>query len=419
MSEYKETGQTNKTNKVNISNLSNLNSEEKLILKDKLKNKKLVTILNHKMFKGYRDIKASKWFVNKKPKYISSLAWENKIFDPFDDLYNLDYKSNVLYPLQNPLFNNFLQIKNYPPKDKKRTITSGKNSEYKNYINRIMTGNNTHTQTSSKTFNDNNIYITSNSIYKTNNFYKLNEPPMKIYNQIFDNLEECELYNDIPILAIEKSKNYYLRKNQLSSKKSKKEKSIIQSDNKYDDEFNGLTETQFLYKISHNKTNKHVDENIKTNSFKNNDGLVRGFSARKIKSAKYNYFNQQHPSYGPNGVIIELELDQRGNMTTKRMYTTTRNNKKEEIKVGIKNNNYYVYNFEQNKSKNMSASLQKSKASNVEKNKIFEDNFHSEKKKEPEIRVFENKPRVFDDKFMLQLQLDKKNKFLKLKQLMI
>ena len=73
MSEYKD---TSKTTKFNRSNLSRLSSEDKLILRDKLKNKKLVTILNHKMFKGYRDIKASKWFVNKKPKYISSLTWE-------------------------------------------------------------------------------------------------------------------------------------------------------------------------------------------------------------------------------------------------------------------------------------------------------------------------------------------------------
>ena len=415
MSEYKDTSKTTKFNK---SNLSRLSSEDKLILRDKLKNKKLVTILNHKMFKGYRDIKASKWFVNKKPKYISSLTWENKIFDPFDDLYNLDYKSNVLYPLQNPLFKNFLQIKNYPPTELKRPITSYKNSECRNYIKRKTTGNNT--ITSSKTINDNNIYITSSSIYKTNNFYKINEPPMKIYNQIFENLEEGELYNNIPILAIEKSKNYYLKKNQLSSKKGKKTKQIIQSDNIYDDEFNGLTETQFLYKISHNKTNKHISDNIKTNSFKHNNGLIRGFSARKIKSAKHSLFNlqQQRPNLGTNGVIIELELDQRGNMTTKRMYTTSHNNKKEEIKVGIKNNNYFIYNFGKNKSKNLSGSMDKSKVSNVGRNKNFDDNFHSEKKKEPKIRIFENKPRFFDDKLMLQVQLDKKNKFLKLKQLM-
>ena len=418
MSEYKETSKTTRNN--NASNISRLSDEEKLILRDKLKNKKLVKILNHKMFKGYRDIKASKWFVNKKPKYISTLTWENKIIDPFDDLYNLDYKSNVLCTLKNPLFNNFLKIKNYPSTEKKRPITSNKNKEFKKNINRKNTRNNT--INSSKSINDNNIYITSSSIYKTNNFYKANEPPMKIYNQIFDNLEESELYNNIPIIAIEKSKNYYLRKKQSSSKKFKKEKPIIQSNNIYDDEFNGLTEAQFLYKISHNKMNKHIDDNIKTNSFRYNDGLIRGFSSRRIKSAKPNLYinNQQQQNLGTNDVIIELELDQRGNMSTKRMYTTSHNNKKQEIKAGIKNNNYYVYDFGKSKSnKDLNEDLKKGKVCYTERNKNFNDNFNQEIKKEPEIRVFQNKPRFFDDKLLLQLQLDKKNKFLKLKQMMI
>ena len=91
---------------------------------DILKNKKLVKILNHKMFKGYRDIKASKWFFNQKPKFISQLAWENKIFDPFDELYNLNYKMNVLYPLKNPTFDNILFIQNYPPKEKKYLVNN-------------------------------------------------------------------------------------------------------------------------------------------------------------------------------------------------------------------------------------------------------------------------------------------------------
>ena len=93
---------------------SHISHEERIRSLDIIKNKKLVKILNHKMFKGYRDIKASKWFFNHKPKYISPSAWEDKIFDPFDDLYNLNYKMNVLKPLKTPNFDNILSIKHYP-----------------------------------------------------------------------------------------------------------------------------------------------------------------------------------------------------------------------------------------------------------------------------------------------------------------
>ena len=44
-------------------------------------NKKLVNILNHKMFKGYRISKESKKVFVEKPKYIGENCWERKIFD--------------------------------------------------------------------------------------------------------------------------------------------------------------------------------------------------------------------------------------------------------------------------------------------------------------------------------------------------
>ena len=84
----------------------------------KSKNKKLVRILNHKMFKGYREIKESKDFNFKKPKYIESIFWENRILDPFDDNYNLEYKRKNLSSIYNKDFTDMIQINNYSKKNK-------------------------------------------------------------------------------------------------------------------------------------------------------------------------------------------------------------------------------------------------------------------------------------------------------------
>ena len=51
----------------------------------KIKNQRLVKILNHKMFKGYREIQKAKKFYSEKPKYIGNVYWKNRIIDPFED----------------------------------------------------------------------------------------------------------------------------------------------------------------------------------------------------------------------------------------------------------------------------------------------------------------------------------------------
>ena len=75
-------------------------------------NQRLVKILQHKMFKGFREIKNSKNFNLKKPKYIQDAFWENRILDPFDDNYNLDYKRKNLSTFFKRDLTNMLQINN-------------------------------------------------------------------------------------------------------------------------------------------------------------------------------------------------------------------------------------------------------------------------------------------------------------------
>ena len=170
-----------------------------------LKNKKLVTILNHKMFKGYRDITASKWFSNHKPKYISQMLGKIKYLTLL--MICINYKKNVLYPLKNPCFNNVLLIKNIIHNRKKNCKTRIKikiielklhslSSSEKNFST-IDSRNN------KKKFFDkkNNFYLTSMSIYQTDNFYH-DLDPSRVYKQIFEN--DKVIYNDIPILSLDK-----------------------------------------------------------------------------------------------------------------------------------------------------------------------------------------------------------------------
>ena len=409
---------------------------------DILKNKKLVTILNHKMFKGYRDIKASKWFFNQKPKFISQLTWENKIFDPFDDLYNLNYKMNVLYPLKNPPLNNILFIKNYPPKEKRiitqetkittnrpKTSFNSFSSSHKN-----LTTIDSQNKNKNKLLNrKNNFYLTSALIYQTDNFYH-DSNPQKVYKQIFEN--DKIVYNDIPILSLDKVKDVNkikLKKNKINRNKKDKNMNkyvntnrnqVIETNNIYDI-YNGLTEKQFLYKISHNKSNKSIDEKVNVNAFRKNKGFVKGYVSKRVNSARppQNFgLLTLNTKKEPKDVTIELEYDNFGNVQAKNIITTYDNNLKEDLLNG--NNNYLIYNGFNNISKNRNKSSSFRDISETEDGifgnafKNFEKNKNKKRNAEPPLRVFQNKPRIFDDKLMLQFQLDKKNNFLRLKQLM-
>ena len=427
---------------------SKISNEERIRKLDIIKNKKLVKILNHKMFKGYRDIKASKWFFNQKPKYISSLAWEDKIFDPFDDLYNLNYKMNVLKKLKTSNFDNILLVKNYPSnliKNDKGTLTykvkdiirpktsfNSFSSSNKNLTNDLSKNRN---KKKENTFDKKrNFYLTSMSIYHTDNFYHELHPE-KVYNEIFRN--ENIFYNDIPILSIDKINNYSNKKcdkskNNKSKNKKIKEKiyiknyqnEIIQSDNTHDDIYNGLTEKQFLYKISHNNLNKNIFEKMNINDFRKNKGFVKGFVNKRLRTPRpRNIPTLNKKIYGPKGVTIELEFDEAGKMKTKNMYATSGDNYKAEI-INGKNNNFLIYKANEidlNKSKNQSKTKSTSRLVNESEDAIFGNPFKNMNnfESQPPIKIFQNRPRIFDDKLILQLQLEKKNQFMKLKQIIL
>ena len=421
---------------------------DRLILSDKIKNKKLVRILNHKMFKGYRDIKSSKVFYKKNINFdkntLGCLEWEKKVYDYFDDLYNLSYKLNVLSKLKTPSFNNILSIKhfsnnNHNKIESRSTLpTEAKVKPTKSSINTNSTSNQNLTTMNSLgkkskiQFNsNNNFYLSSMSVYHTDNFYhKYN--PEKVYKEIFD--VDNVYYNDIPILSLEKINKYNNSQRKKKYKYVTSDNDIINTNNIHDNIYNGLTERQFLYKISHNKSNKNIQEKIKINSFIKNKGVSKLEDIQRLKSAEMgknyraNLLNQMGKN-GPKNINIQLDITELGDLEMNKIISTNVTNGQQQT-LYDKNNQFLVYNAACNTdisstinySRNNSKYSSKLENKKITEDKIFGDPFRNleknSKNKPPPLNLFQTKPRIFDDKLLVNYQLFKKNQFLELKKIM-
>ena len=415
--------------------------EEHKIISDKIKNKKLVKILNHKMFKGYRDIKSSKLFYKKNINFdkntLGCLEWEKKVYDYFDDLYNLSYKLNVLSKLKTPSFNNIISIKHFRNSNKntiesKQTLpTESRIKQTKSSINSNLTTMNSLAKRSKIQSNsNNNFYLTSMSVYHTDNFYhKYN--PEKVYKEIFD--VDNVYYNDIPILSLDKINKYNNPKKKKKSKYITSDDDIINTNNIHDNIYNGLTVRQFLYKISHNKSNKNIQEKIKINSFIKNKGVSKLSDIYRLKSANHTNFRPNllnlMEKNGPKNINIQLEINDSGGLEMNKIISTNITNSKQET-LYDKHNQYLVYNAAcntdisstSNYSRNNSKNTTKVENKKIMTDKIFGDPFKNwEKKNKIKLtpnNLFQTKPRILDDKLMVNYQLFKKHQFSELKKIM-
>ena len=415
--------------------------EEHKIISDKIKNKKLVKILNHKMFKGYRDIKSSKLFYKKNINFdkntLGCLEWEKKVYDYFDDLYNLSYKLNVLSKLKTPSFNNIISIKHFRNPNKntiesKQTLpTESRIKQTKSSINSNLTTMNSLAKKSKIQSNsNNNFYLTSMSVYHTDNFYhKYN--PEKVYKEIFD--VDNVYYNDIPILSLDKINKYNNPKKKKKSKYITSDDDIINTNNIHDNIYNGLTVRQFLYKISHNKSNKNIQEKIKINSFIKNKGVSKLSDIYRLKSANHTNFRPNllnlMEKNGPKNINIQLEINDSGGLEMNKIISTNITNSKQET-LYDKHNQYLVYNAAcntdisstSNYSRNNSKNTTKVENKKIMTDKIFGDPFKNwEKKNKIKLtpnNLFQTKPRILDDKLMVNYQLFKKHQFSELKKIM-
>ena len=284
-----------------------ISSKEPSALKrQKSMNQRLVKILNHKMFKGYRDIQNSKKFNIKKPKYIQDAFWEDKILDPFDDNYNLDYKRKNLSTFFKKDLRDMLQINNFS-----KNIINKKNISKKVKINNSKKRENFRNKQNinfylkKKPYNDKYFYFSSNSLLIRNALDNNNKfTKDKLFKTIFAGENEKGLYNDIPIFAREKiHKINYNKKKKDVYLQSKEER---------------MRDLQFLYKVSHNLPIKQVDFRIK-------------YNIKSAKQRKKNYLID-------NGIITAMPLKiQSAKPNQKRL--SLKNNKSDIFMTINRNNN--------------------------------------------------------------------------------
>ena len=228
-----------------------------------INNKKLVNVLKHKIFRGFLEIKNSKTFYRKRPKCVKIIDFEEQNLEPFDDNYNLQYKRSYLSKLNQQIINNPFIIHNFSP-----TKILNENIENQKLLNN---------EKMSQTLNQNNknFFMTNTKVPKKKKDYQYNkiisDRNRVIFKEMFKDENEAKIYSNIPFLYVERA---------IQIPENPHEK-LIMSEGKEYDEFDGLTENQFIYKISH----KSYQPNPDLNSFKTNKGVKRGFVSRELKSA--------------------------------------------------------------------------------------------------------------------------------------
>ena len=370
------------------------------IKRDKNTNKRLVKILNSKMFKGYRLTKESKKDNHKLIKYINN---ESKTLDPFDDYYNIEYKRKNLSSLYSQDFSNLLQINkiNKIPKitTKKREIVKKlsvpiQKGEFFRNIRSIKL-------TKKPSNKDSYFYFNSNSQFFKSNSMNNKEKKDTLYNTIFQDNNEKGIYNDIPIFAIEKI-------HRVSNIKNKK---ILKHIRSKEERINDL---QFLYRVSHEKPMKKVDfrnkyniKSAKINIMKND--MIRNNS--QYIRLNTNFKNQHKLNYSQSSYLIpdftivnySFNLDNINN-EFQRNYSTISRKK-------------LFYDKATQKRDNLRYSSSAGDL-NINQSKLLNKDNKNKKQNRPRSSIFPMERRIISDK-IIKDQIDfKKWKFYKLKTLM-
>ena len=370
-------------------------------IKEKISNKKLVNILNHKMFKGYRISKESKKVFVEKPKYVSDNCWERKTFDPFDDYYSIDYKNKNLSSLNHQDFSNLLLINNLSRKSmdeygsiRKVSVHTQKGGSFrkKRIINLIK-----------KPINkERYFYFCPDSQLITKNSSENKEKKDILYNTIFQDNNEKKLYNDIPIFAIDK---LHKMSNDITSD-SEKLKYIKNKEERQND-------LQFLYKLSHNKQKKIEFKNrynattVKTNIIKS-----------PLRQKKFNSFNVNSFKNG-NKNKLNKNIHLNNNWVIVNNSFSINSIKKEFIKKYSLISKKRIFN-EMGTQNKESKLIYSSSAGNlsIKKTKLFKIKKASNLKKKSNSFYYPIKQRIMSDK-ILKDQMDfKRWRFNKLRSMM-
>ena len=286
-----------------------------------IQNKKLVNVLKHKIFKGFEITKNSKTFYRKRPKCLRIIDFEENNLETYDVNYDIQYKRQFLKKLYKPKFDNPFIIQNYSDKKVPSNLNKLDNKNIKKK-NIFLTDPKSRKRK----------FISAKEIDKNN----------KIINDIFPNKEEAKLYSNIPLLYVERS---------ISKPKSSKEK-IILSEGKEYGEYDGLTENQFIYKISHNT----IPINSDIYSFQGSPRIRKGYIGRNIKSATQREFYKKiidHENINSNLSKGNININNNNNPSNDIIKTFKNINKvlnNQKNYNTINNDKYSTINYQNNNS---------------------------------------------------------------------
>ena len=392
-----------------MSKISSLSSRETPVLKRvKSINQRLVKILNHKMFKGYRNIKQNKEYFVSPPKYFNNLFWENRIIDPFDDCYNIEYKRKNLSSLNNKDLSSILLIKNISIQKNSNTLKKLSNTPKKrNNFRRKQ-----NIKVSKRHNNDKYFYFSSNSSLIRNNMDDDKEKKLNLYKTIFSDINEKGLYNDIPFFSIEKI-------HKINNIKKKKKFVYLPSEEER------INDLQFLYKVSHKMPVKKLDfrnkYNIKSALHRNKSYLENNASKplrHNIQSAKIS-INRLYINNNKSELFVSTNFGNNNNNEPK-LDNSNLNDNREDDYINFS----YLYNDiiknikNENEKKSRNVKLIKSKsACSLISGKEYNIKNKTKKTSSTKNSNFPTKDRFINDQIFVDFMNYKKEQFEKLKKL--
>jgi hypothetical protein len=259
---------------------------------DKNNNKKLVQILNKKIFRGFIKIKKLNELKNKNSPLIlnTNKNWENNKFLPFEDFYNITYEKTYLNNNNNEKLNSNVNSNFKINKiDAKEILDKPIVKNYNNFKKKYLNDNNkvqTINASTQTIFKFNNYNNKLKPVFIKKNFHKvINQKDYK-FNNNFSNI-----YNYNNKLNDYKNNKINFKNNFYSTNISKDEKNELMKDFEDDSNYLNFEKLYYTYDNNNKSSNKKLNSlkkrkkdlfnkkiNLKVSSY---DSLTKEFNRKK------------------------------------------------------------------------------------------------------------------------------------------
>ena len=315
---------------------SNINLSNFKLVNDFVKNKNLVNILNHKIFKGYNKIKIlsnPNFNIDYYMKYFKSKK-NYPLFDNFNIYYETKFLGKNLKNNNNNILN--INIKHFSNKNLRNNMIINNKNENSNLTIKKSNSSNYYDIKNNNIYNlkniNNNILVNRKIfVNKYNNNRNKSNNLKNINSKIFLNTRENKCFSKYSYVMIDKLINNELNYNFNSINKNKNKQQLNKKNlNK--------VQSDFLYNLSY-KQSKEEENKINRNfNFIKNKNI---YPENSFKLRKNNINNKKNYSY--DNFISPPDINPMTKIKIK---------KKEEKKINKKKENINEKNLDINKKEN-------------------------------------------------------------------